>query len=40
MPRHIEIYIDDVPLSSVGPFIVQEVHEDPACFCFPPNGRR
>ncbi len=29
MPRHIEIYIDDVPLSSVGPFIVQEVHEDP-----------
>lgn len=29
MPRHIEIYIDEVPLSSVGPFIVQQVHEDP-----------
>lgn len=29
MPRHIEIYIDDVPVSITGPFIVQEVHEDP-----------
>ena len=28
MPRHIELYMDDVALSSVGPVLVQQVHED------------
>lgn len=28
MPRHVEIFIDSVPLSSVGPFIVSQVYED------------
>lgn len=28
MPRHIEAYIDGVPLSSVGPVIIQQVYED------------
>ena len=29
MPRHIEAYLDGVPISSLGPFLIQAVHEDP-----------
>lgn len=28
MPRHIEILLDSIPLSAVGPYLVQQVHED------------
>ena len=28
MPRHIEIFVDSVPISSVGPYIVSQVYED------------
>ena len=29
MSRHIEAYMDNIPLSSVGPLILQQVYEDP-----------
>ena len=28
MPRHVEAWIDGVALSSVGPFLIQQVYED------------
>lgn len=28
MPRHVEAFMDSVPLSAIGPVIIQQIHED------------